>query len=80
MVFGSTIKVLRYQFTIIPFSSARARPQKVHSHRDAKDDRRDETVRAILDMHAKHCEITVIGEFDEPQWSVLPEQVDADGS
>jgi hypothetical protein len=24
-------------------------------------------------MHAKNCEITVIGEFDEPQWSVLPE-------
>jgi quinol monooxygenase YgiN len=50
------------------------------AHRDAKDDRRDETVRAILDMHAKNCEITVIGEFDEPEWSVLPEQADSDGS
>lgn len=49
-------------------------------HRDAKDDRRDETVRAILDTHAKNCEITVIGEFDEPQWSVLPQQADSDGS
>ena len=43
------------------------------AHRDAKDDRRDETVRAILGMHSKHCEITLIGEFEEPQWSVLPE-------
>lgn len=49
------------------------------AHRDAKDDRRDETVRAILDLHAKHCEITLIGEFDEPAWSVLPGQDDAGG-
>ena len=47
------------------------------AHRDAKDDRRDETVRAILDLHAKNCE--VIGEFDEPDWSVLPGQDDAGG-
>jgi hypothetical protein len=47
------------------------------AHRDAKDDRRDETVRAIMDMHAKNCGITVIGEFDEPQWSVLPEPPDS---
>jgi len=31
-------------------------------------------------MHAKNCEITVIGEFDEPQWSALPEQADSVGS
>lgn len=42
------------------------------AHRDAKDDRRDETVRAILEKHAKTCEITVIGEFEEPEWAVLP--------
>ena len=42
------------------------------SHRDAKDDRRDETVRAILEHHAQNCEVTVIGEFEEPEWSVLP--------
>ena len=42
------------------------------AHRDAKDDRRDATVRAILERHARMCEITVIGEFDEPEWSVLP--------
>ena len=40
--------------------------------RDAKDDRRDETVRRILDKHAKTCEITVIGEFEEPEWQVVP--------
>lgn len=44
------------------------------AHRDAKDDRRDDTVRAILDMHSRNCEISVIGEFDEPEWSVLPQQ------
>ncbi len=43
------------------------------AHRDAKDDRRDETVRAILEKHAAHCELKVIGEFEEPEWSVLPE-------
>ncbi|GIK84992.1 MAG: hypothetical protein BroJett026_04730 [Betaproteobacteria bacterium] len=42
------------------------------AHRDAKDDRRDATVRAILDRHAQHCEITVIGEFEEPEWRVAP--------
>lgn len=50
------------------------------AHRDAKDDRRDDTVRAILDRHAKTCAITVIGEFDEPQWSVLPEPLNPDGA
>ena len=42
------------------------------AHRDAKDDRRDQTVRAILDRHAQYCETTLIGEFDEPEWQVLP--------
>ena len=37
-------------------------------------DRRNETVRAILEKHATHCEITVIGEFEEPEWAVLPGQ------
>ena len=32
--------------------------------------------RAILEMHSKNCEITVIGEFEEPQWSVRPQQAD----
>jgi quinol monooxygenase YgiN len=42
------------------------------AHRDARDDRSSETVRAILERHAQRCEITVIGEFEEPEWSVLP--------
>ena len=40
--------------------------------RDAKDDRRDELVRRILEKHAEKCEITVIGEFEEPEWVVTP--------
>jgi quinol monooxygenase YgiN len=43
--------------------------------RDAKDDSRDELVRSILEKHARHCEITVIGEFEEPEWEVLPPEV-----
>lgn len=42
------------------------------THRDAKDDRRDKTVRAILEKHAANCETTIIGEFEEPEWSVVP--------
>jgi hypothetical protein len=30
-------------------------------------------VRAILERHAKHCETRIIGEFEEPEWSVLPD-------
>ena len=45
--------------------------------RDAKDDRRDATVREILDRHARTCEITVIGEFEEPEWQVEPGAADA---
>lgn len=41
--------------------------------RDAKDDRRDETVRRILEEHSQKCEIVVIGEFEEPEWVVLPD-------
>jgi heme-degrading monooxygenase HmoA len=40
--------------------------------RDAKDDRRSEKVKAILEQHARTCEITVIGEYDEPEWQVPP--------
>jgi len=47
------------------------------AHRDAKDDRSSETVRAILAQHARLCDITVIGEFDEPEWTVLPERAAA---
>jgi heme-degrading monooxygenase HmoA len=40
--------------------------------RDAMEARRDETVRSILKETSVICEITVIGEFDEPEWVVEP--------
>jgi hypothetical protein len=40
--------------------------------RDAKDEYGSEAVRVILAEHHTHCEIKVIGEFDGPEWSVLP--------
>ena len=43
------------------------------AHRDAKDDQRDATVRAILEKHARNCETRIIREFEEPEWSVLPQ-------
>ncbi|MCU5783085.1 MULTISPECIES: antibiotic biosynthesis monooxygenase family protein [Alloalcanivorax] len=46
------------------------------AHRDAKDDRRSEIVRGILEKHARTCEITVIGEFEEPEWQVPPPRRD----
>jgi len=42
-------------------------------HRDAKDDHRNSIVHAILEKHAQKCEITVIGEFEEAEWIVLPQ-------
>lgn len=43
------------------------------AHRDAKDDERSETVRRILARHADKCETRLIGEFEEPEWSVPPQ-------
>lgn len=40
--------------------------------RDRKDDNASATVKAIMEKHARHCEIHVIGEFEEPEWQVLP--------
>ena len=40
--------------------------------RDLKDDSASETVRSILAKHAKNCDITIIGEFEEPEWQVIP--------
>ena len=48
------------------------------AQRDAKDDRRDATVRAILQRHAQHCETRIIGEFEEPEWCVVPDAVKRD--
>ncbi|WP_420428329.1 antibiotic biosynthesis monooxygenase family protein [Algiphilus sp.] len=45
--------------------------------RDAKDDRRDARVREILERHARTCDITLIGEFEDPEWEVLPPRGDA---
>ena len=41
--------------------------------RDAMEARRDETVRSILNETSVLCEVTVIGEFDEPEWVVEPD-------
>ncbi|MEO5785914.1 MAG: hypothetical protein ABIS17_10440 [Casimicrobiaceae bacterium] len=35
------------------------------AHPDAKGNRGDASVRAILERHANHSETTVIGEFEE---------------
>ncbi|MCW8195234.1 antibiotic biosynthesis monooxygenase [Proteobacteria bacterium 005FR1] len=43
--------------------------------RDAKDDDRSATVKAIMEKHARHCDIEVIGEFEEPEWEVIPKPV-----
>lgn len=48
--------------------------------RDAKDDQRDTTVRAILKANAARCEIRLIGEFEEPEWVVLPTNADGTAS
>lgn len=48
--------------------------------RDAKDDRRDETVRRILEEHSQKCEIVVVGEFEEPEWVVLPDSPSPDST
>ena len=38
--------------------------------RDAMERRRDDVVNAILREAAEHCEVRVIGEFEEPEWVV----------
>ena len=40
--------------------------------RDAMEHRRDAEVRSILAEAAQYCDITIIGEFDEPEWVVKP--------
>jgi hypothetical protein len=41
--------------------------------RDAMEQRRDPVVRSILSEAAEHCDITLLGEFDEPEWVVEPD-------
>jgi len=43
------------------------------AHRDAKDVKRGALIRAILEEAATRVDIRVIGEFEEPDWIVLPE-------
>jgi heme-degrading monooxygenase HmoA len=38
--------------------------------RDAMEGRRDPRVAALLAEAAEHCDIRVLGEFDEPEWVV----------
>lgn len=40
--------------------------------RDAMEQRRDPVVRSILNEAAQHCDIVLIGEFEEPEWVVEP--------
>jgi hypothetical protein len=42
--------------------------------RDAMEQRRDPIVRSILDEAAQHCDIVLIGEFEEAEWVVEPGQ------
>ncbi|MBN1238943.1 MAG: antibiotic biosynthesis monooxygenase [Gammaproteobacteria bacterium] len=40
--------------------------------RDAMESRRDPRVAALLREAAEHCEVRVLGEFEEPEWIVDP--------
>jgi heme-degrading monooxygenase HmoA len=40
--------------------------------RDAMEQRRDERVHVLLQEAAQHCEIRILGEFEEPEWVVEP--------
>jgi quinol monooxygenase YgiN len=42
--------------------------------RDAMEQRRDPVVRSILNEAAQHCDIVLIGEFEEPEWVVEPDR------
>jgi hypothetical protein len=41
--------------------------------RDAAEAARDDRVRAIIDAQARFVEIAVVGEFEDPEWMVLPD-------
>jgi heme-degrading monooxygenase HmoA len=41
--------------------------------RDAMEQRREPQVRSILNEAAQHCDIVLIGEFEEPEWVVEPD-------
>lgn len=43
--------------------------------RDAMEGQPDDRVRAIIAEQAEFVTINVIGEFEDPEWEVLPEQL-----
>jgi heme-degrading monooxygenase HmoA len=43
------------------------------ARRDAMESQHDERVAAIISEQAAHCEIKVIGEFEDPEWVVEPD-------
>lgn len=40
--------------------------------RDAMESRPDAAVKAIIAEAAQHCDIRIVGEFDDPEWVVKP--------
>ncbi len=43
------------------------------AERDAAEAERDPRVQSIIETQAEHVEIRVVGEFDDPEWVVLPQ-------
>jgi heme-degrading monooxygenase HmoA len=41
--------------------------------RDAAEANRDPRVQAILDAQSRAVQISIVGEFDDPSWIVLPQ-------
>jgi len=44
------------------------------AERDAAEADRDPRVQAILDEQSEFVEIRIVGEFEDPEWVVLPER------
>jgi heme-degrading monooxygenase HmoA len=42
--------------------------------RDAAEANRDPHVQAILDAQSRAVQISIVGEFDDPSWIVLPQR------
>ena len=42
------------------------------TERDAMESRHDAAVKAIIAEAAQHCDIRLLGEFEEPDWVVNP--------
>jgi len=43
------------------------------TQRDAAEAARDPRVQAILDEQARYVDIRIVGEFEDPEWVVLPD-------